>query len=291
MPVKRPQRISLAPSEDPTWGFPHSCRTATRTMFQLATGNHPAIVGHVLPVLGIDAHTRDEEGNPVPPIEDGRGGRVHDRNWINKALAAELLSATLLGCLGAPERVVAPCVRDDHGRPSSYAQGPNADAWAVYPGFAVIVEVSTRKRMAYPDFRTQMKQAVRHGRKLSVELKRPVYALVINNCDVETETRIRRNYRAFRPDPKKVETPEGDVRPIALWNMTFVSVLDAIHAPDRAEGFQFDSGVLQEALQAIYEGLAPGKDKMLKPGWTNAMALATLSSHPDMFAAEPSMDT
>ena len=112
--------------------------------------------------------------------------------------------------------------------------------------------------MTYSDFRTQVRQAIKHGRALSLELGRPVYALVINNCDVESEKRIRRTYRAFRPNPTKPQPEVGDVRPIALWNMTFVHILDVIHAPGRTEDFQFGSGVLQEALQAIYDGLGPG---------------------------------
>ena len=290
MSVKRPRLISLAPSEEPTWAFRHSCRTATRTMFQLATGNHPGISAFVLPTLGIDPRTRAEEDNPVPPEEDGRGDRVHDRNWINKALAAELLSATLLDCLGGPARVVAPCVRDNDGRPSSYAQGPNGDAWAVYPGFAVLVEVTTRKQVSYSDFRTQAKQAVKHGRALSLELGCPVYALVINNCDVEKEPRTLRNYRAFRADPEKAQPEHGDVRLIALWNMTFVNILDIVHAPGHAEEFRFDVGALQETLQAIYEGLGPGKDESLKSGWTNATALATLRTQADVPGTEPSTE-
>ena len=56
-------------------------------------------------------------------LTGGAGSRLHDKNWLNKALAMELLTATLLTGLDAPERVVSPCVVDANGYPKTHAQG------------------------------------------------------------------------------------------------------------------------------------------------------------------------
>ena len=291
MPVKRPGDVSLEGGH--TWVFPHSCRTAVRTLFHLVLGNKPAIEELVLPTLGIDRRTRRAHDNPVPVDTDKHENTEHNRNWINRALAAELLSASMLACLDSPEKVAAPCVLDRRGRPKTFAQGGNGDAWAAYPGFAVLIEVSTKSRMSYTNFRTQMKEAIKHGKALSIELDRPVYALVINNCDVETEPAIREIYRSFRPDSVREGTvdakqegdagaKEGDVRPIALLDLGFVYILDAIHAPDRADDFQFDAGALERALQTIYDGLKSDEDKALTGGWTATTTVKALRVQPEL---------
>ena len=288
-------------------------------MAQLATENFEAIQKRVLRMLDIDEETRRAEDKPVPIIrkreqdeqekkdeedeEDEVGKRAHDRHWINKAFAGELLAATLVACLDTPEKVVAPAQLDDYGRPTSFALGGEADIWAVYPGFILLVEVSTKERMSADDFRTQMDQSIRHGHPRSIEFGRPVYALVINDCDIERSEGFRRIYRSFRPAPKEdeaektkegeeaEEAKKGDVRPISMENKSFVRILDTIHELGHSQDFPFDAGVMMRALQTVYDGLDPSEDESLKSGWTSTTMIDALRVQPGLRLPSPSLGT
>ena len=297
MAVRRAGAIHLPPEH--WWEYPDSCRTAARVLFQLVTGNKPAIDQLVLPSLRIDRRRRREDDNPVEVDIEQHEDTLHNRNWINKALAAELLCATMLSCLDSPEKVVAPCATDKKGRPKTFARGGHADAWAAYPEFAIVVEVSTKRRISYDVFKKQMTQAIKHGKALSVELDRPVYAFVINNCDIETEADIREIYRSHRPDlvnesdlgvQAGTGAAEGDVRPIALYDLGFVYILDAIHAPDRADEFRFDADVLEAALQAAYDGLKSDENAFLTGGWTATTVVKALRVQPELLPSAPGTD-
>ena len=290
MAVKRPGVVSLRGGY--TWTFRHSCRTATRSFFQMATENKPAIKERPLPTVGLGPQARRAQNNPLPTGKKGRKKKRGEKNWIDKALAAELYMATILTCLDSPEKVFAPC-KLARGLPTRHAGGGKADAWAAYPGFAILVEVSTKVDILRKTFRAQMMQAVKHGMKRSRKLRRPVYALVVNNRDIETQMAFRSIYRKACRKAVKLCKKESakccDVRPIALTNLSLVFILDAIHAID-AEDFQFDASGLQQALQALYEGLATDETKSLTGGWSAKMAIKKLRVQQDLLPSEPSPD-
>ena len=292
MAVKRPGVVSLRKGH--TWTFPHSCRTATRTFMQMATENKPAIAEVALPTVGLGAQARRAQDNPIKLDKKGRGGKRGEMNWIDKALAAELHMATILTCLDSPKKVFAPCKLDPRGRPTRYAGAGKPDAWAKYPGFAILIEVSTKTTISHKNFRSQMTQAVKHGKKLSRKLRRPVYALVVNNRDVETQMDFRAIYRKARKEAvkpgKKRSARRGDVRPIALQNLSVVLILETIHAID-AEDFQFDASALRQALQTIYDGLGPDENKSLTGGWSAKTAIKLLRVQQDLLPSGPSLDT
>lgn len=149
--------------------------------------------------------------------------------------------------------------------------------------------------MSYPDFRTQMDQSIRHGKPLSRQFGRPVYALVINDCDIEGSEGFRRIYRSFRPAPEEAEEAEeaekGDVRPISMENKSFVRILDTIHELGHSQDFPFDAGVMMRALQTVYDGLDPSEDESLKWGWTSTTMIDALRVEPGLRLPSPSSGT
>ena len=290
MAVKRPGVVSLRGGH--TWTFRHSCRTATRTFSQMATENKPAIKEVALPAVGLGPEARRAQNNPLPTGKKGRKKKRGEKNWADKALAAELHMATILTCLDSPEKVFALC-KLARGRPTRHAGAGKPDAWAAYPGFAILVEVSAKVEISHKNFQTQMMQAVKHGMKLSGKLDRPVYALVVNNRDIETQMDFRAIYREARKEAAKgrdKKKAKGGVRPIALTNLSLVLILDAIHAID-AEDFQFDASGLQQALQAIYDGLGPDENESLTGGWSATTAVQMLRVQQDLLPSGPLLDT
>lgn len=275
MPVKRCGEVLLSGGHE--WSLDHSCRTANRVLVQLVTQNPDAIAELVLPAVGIDPRTRQVKNNLVPVDEEGTGSTVHDRNWINKALAMELLAATLLTCLDDPVEVRSPCVTDEEGRPKTYAQGDNADALATYPSFGVVVEVSSKKDMELEQFETQLKQGIKHGSAMALASKKPVYVLVINDCDIEGrwEREVRKVYHSLLP----IEAKWGDVRPIPMSSVNFVDILDRIHPLPSEPQFRYDSLALDRALKTVYARLSQA-GAPLEPGWTANSIVKSLRRAP-----------
>ena len=297
MADKRPGVVSLRGGH--TWTHWHSCHTAARTFAQMATESKTAIKGMALPTVRLGPKARRAQDSPLPPGKKKGKKKGGEEKWFDKALAAELHLATILTCLDSPEKVFAPCELA-RGRPTRHAGAGEADAWAAYPGFAILVEVSTKVSIYRNDFRKQMMQAVRHGMKLSGKLDRPVYALVVNNRDIETQMPFRAIYRkacrkavklckkkTAKRAKKKTTTKCCDVRPIALFNLSLVLVLDAISAID-AEDFQFDASRLQQALQALYDGLATDETKGLTGGWSANTVIEKLRVRQESLPGMPS---
>ena len=238
------------------WTVPHSCRTTNQMMGQLVTQNPPAIKGLVLREMGLDLETRRVKENLIPVEKEGKGSTLHDKNWINKALAMELLAATTLTCLDAPTSVYAPCVIDENGYPKTFAQGGNGDALATYPSFSILMEVSSKINMSDVNFRTQMNQAITHGSEVAKKTGQPVYALVVNECKIEEEKGLLDIYNSFLP----IKAGMGDVRPIPTWSADFVEIIRQIHPPDLL--VEFDHRALANALDKIYSLLVRRVDRL-----------------------------
>ena len=245
------------------WSWEYSCRSTNLMLYEVVTENDPGIAGTVLPTLGLDPKTRRLKENMIEVDDEGRGSRAHDRNWMNKALVMELLSTMLLTCLDDPIEVRSACVLDDNGRPKTYTQGGHGDGWAIYPTFGILLEVSSKESMEYPDFRRQMNQAIDHGGKLAKEHQIPVYALVINECQIEQEKGILQIYNEYHP----LDADKGDVRPIAMWGGDFLDILDRIHPLDEDRYVQVPSRRLAAGWEAAYARLKQGVEE-LEVGWT-----------------------
>ena len=245
------------------WSWEYSCRTTNRLLSEVVTENDPGIAETVLPTLGLDPKTRQLKANLIEVDEEGRGSKAHDRNWMNKALAMELLSTMLLTCLDDPKEVHSACVLDDNGRPKTYTQGGKGDGWAIYPTFGILLEVSSKENMDFTDFRRQMNQAIDHGGALAEEWQVPVYALVINEYRIEQEKRILEIYNEYHP----IDANKGDVRPIAMWSGDFLDILDRIHPLDDDRYVQVPSRRLAAALQVAYAHLEQCVEE-LEVGWT-----------------------
>lgn len=255
------------------WTVPHSCRTTNLMMGQLVTQNPPAIKGLLLREMGLDLETRRLKENLIPVDAEGKGSTLHDKNWINKALAMELLAATTLTCLDAPTSVYAPCVIDENGYPKTFAQGGNGDALATYPSFSILMEVSSKIDMSYNNFRTQMNQAIQHGSDVAKKTGQPVYALVVNECKIEQEKGILDIYNSFLP----IGTGMGDVRPIPIWSADFVEIIRRIHPPGKPVAF--DQRALAAALEKIYSLLVQRVDR-LDLGFTDKTIVKHLRNPP-----------
>ena len=279
MPRKPTGTVLL--QDDNEWNMPHSCRTTNQMMIQLVTQNPAAITGMVLPEMGLDLRTRRLKENLIPVDKEGKGSTLHDKNWINKALAMELLAATTLTCLDDPTSVYAPCAIDDNGNPKTFAQGGNGDALAYYPSFSILMEVSSKIDMSYDNFRTQMDQAIKHGSVVAKETGRPVYALVVNECQIEQEKGMLDIYNSFLP----IEAEMGDVRPIPIWSADFVEIVRQIHPPGKL--VEFDHRALAAALDKIYSQLEQRVDR-LDLGFTANTIVRNLVNPPA--PAEPGFD-
>ena len=238
------------------WNMRHSCRTTNKMMGQLVTQNPAAITGMVLPEMGLDLKTRKLKENLIPVDKEGKGSTLHDKNWINKALAMELLAATTLTCVDTPTSVYAPCVIDENGRPKTFAQGGNGDALAYYPSFSILMEVSSKIDMSYDNFRTQMNQAIKHGSEVARKTGGPVYALVVNECQIEQEKDMLDIYNSFLP----IGAEMGDVRPIPIWSADFVEIVRRIHPKKNL--VKFDHRALAAALDKIYSQLEQRVDRL-----------------------------
>ena len=288
--IKRSGEVWLKESERP-WSIKYSCRTSARLLNQLVTQNPFAISGMVLPETGLDEidrkkDSKKEDAEKKSPLkknmqqddddEEGAQRAIHDQHWMDKALAMEMLGAVMLTCLNDPQEVIATCQVDDNGDPHSHAAQGVGDGLAHYESFSILLEVSSKKDMEIKDFRTQMGQAIEHGGKLAKERGHPVYALIINECAIETEPAILEAYNSFLPVAKE----KGDVRPIAIRSLDFVDILDQLHPLDGGS-YDVAGDMVYSALDAIWSHLSQRVTE-LKEGDMVKDMLKTLTAGPTM---------
>ena len=285
--IKRSGEVWLKESERP-WSIKYSCRTSARLLHQLITQNPYAIRNTVLPETGLDQIDRSKKEDPQKkrPLkknmqqddddDEASQRAIHDQHWMDKALAMEMLGTVMLTCLDDPQEVISTCRVDDNGDPHSHAGQGAGDGLAHYESFSILLEVSSKKDMDIEDFRTQMGQAIEHGGQLAKERGHPVYALVINECAIETESVFLEAYNSFLPVAKE----KGDVRPIAIRSLDFVDILDELHSLDHGS-YDVAGDMVYSALDAIWSHLSQ-RVTALKEGDMVRGMLKTLRSEPEL---------
>ena len=236
-------------------------------MEQLITKSVAGINRAVLPRLGIDSATRRLKGNLLL-TKDGESPSIHDANWMNKALAMELLASDLFTCLNSPKEVMAFCSVDSNGLPCSFAGGGEDDIRVIYPEFRAVVEVCSKIRLSKSDFSRQLKQAVDHAARLAEDgVTGPVYGITINEVSIETSPAMRGIYRSMLEYAAKKSV---DVRLIHINDIDFVEVFNTLCRAKgrRNPGLDFSSATFGIALAHIFDLLSSGKDDKLKKGAT-----------------------
>ena len=255
-------------------------------MEQLITKSISAINQEVLPRLGIDPATRRRKGN-ILINKDGEEPSVHDANWMNKALAMELLGSGLFSCLNSPQEVMTFCSVDTNGLPVSFAGGGEDDVRVIYPEFRAVVEVCSKIRLSKSDFRRQLRQTVDHASRLAEDgVAGPVYGITINEVSIETNPAMRGIYRSMLEyADKKAKKKSVDVRLIHLNDIDFVEVINTLSREKgrKNPGLDFSGETFEFALAHVFELLSQkdDDDDKLKKGTTRQGLLDGLASAPD----------
>ena len=259
--------------------LPRTCVLTNGLMTQLVTKSVSAINRAVLPRLGIDPVTRQLKGN-ILINKDGQEPSVHDANWMNKALAMELLGSGLFACLNSPTEVMTFCSVDTNGLPCSFAAAGEDDIRVIYPEFRAVVEVCSKIRLSPSDFRRQLTQTVDHAARLAADgVAGPVYGITINEVSIETNLAMRGIYRSIS---EYAATKPVDVRLIHINDIDFVEVFNTLcwGKGRKNPGLDFSSGTFELALAHIFDLLSPGNDEKLKKGATRQGLLDGLAISP-----------
>lgn len=289
-----PPRQAVALRDGHTWQFGFNCRTAASRLRQLITHDFRTIDRRVLPALGIDPETRKRRGNQLRPGAGKERVGVSDGRQINRALAMELLVATLLTCLDKPREVKSWCSVSAQGDPYFYAPGPHADIVATYGEFRIVAEVSAARAAGNTGyFREQLNGAIRHALAATVGPGAGrTYALVITCHSVATNLRMRAEYVAAvrrldgmlrkviaRHRRQKRAGPEPDVRLVPVKSDVFTRVCREIFstAGGSGAGLEITGATLARALDEVYRGLQEKRD-IGQNDWLGSTLLTALQS-------------
>ena len=212
---------------------------------------------YVAPHLGLDVATRRRMDN-LPNVTKRH---VFQYRIINKAMAMELLSASLLAYLNKPREVRSWCVHKGNGTPNYFSPPLHADVTARYFNeennrpFRVIAEVSAKKAVTKAFMRKQISQAWNHGRVDALNRDGGlVYALVINGGKIGSDPQIWKVYHDFVKEEKI--KPNGIVRLLPLYALDLVAVVRRIKDNEPAGGLQFGSGLLARIFDELIKAIS-----------------------------------
>ena len=116
--------------------------------------------------MWLDARSRARDDNR---LELTGSRKIATARKINKTLAMELVTGSLLTFVGTPRDASSHCVTNYRGKPNNVAQGGKPDI--VYrpantnPSFHVVCEVSANGEMKDEGYRDQLETGLRHAGK------------------------------------------------------------------------------------------------------------------------------
>ena len=240
-----------------SWEIKLNSRETISLMLQVMYHDFRGICNRVVPSLGLDVATRRRMEN-LPNVTKRH---VHQYRIINKAMAMELLSASLLACLNKPKEVRSWCVHKRNGAPNYFSPPLHADVTARYfndennKPYRVIAEVSAKKAVTKAFMRKQISQAWNHARVEALNRDEgPVYALVINGGKIGSDPKIWEVFHDFVKE-NPIE-PNGIVRLLPLYAVDVVAVVRRIEDKRPAGGLQFESGLLARIFDELIKAIS-----------------------------------
>ena len=240
-----------------SWEIKLSSRKTVCLMLRVLSHDFRAICNRVVPSLGLDVATRRRMDN-LPNVTKRH---VHQYRIINKAMAMELLSASLLACLNKPREVRSWCVHKGNGAPNYFSPPLHADVTARYfndennKPYRVIAEVSAKKAVTKAFMRKQISQAWNHARVEALNRDDgPVYALVINGGKIGSDPKIWEVFHDFVKE-NPIE-PNGIVRLLPLYAPDVAGVVRRIEDKRPAGGLQFESGLLARIFDELIKAIS-----------------------------------
>lgn len=253
--VSKHEPVSVTLKDGRSWGIKLSATESALLMLHLQGHDFRGICNYVVPALGLDVPTRRRLDN-LPNVTNRH---VHQYRIINKAMAMELLSASLLACLNKPKEVRSWCAQRD-GLPN-YFSPSGADVTARYVNdengepFRVVLEVTARKAVTQSVMRKQLNQAYEHANDEAKDRDGgPVYALAINGGRIGSDPKIWKVYHDFVK--KNRIKPHHIVRLLPLYAPDVVAVVRRIKASTPAGGLQFRSGLLVKVFDALISDIS-----------------------------------
>ena len=227
-----------------------------RLLLHLATHDYRTIARVVAKELNLPERRRDRaKAAPLKEAEAKREATLHQHRLINKAMAMELLCASLLTHLDSAREVVSHCSALCR-RPYHFARAGAPDLVATYDkhpsaaGFRVLGEVSAKRQVDEEHWLGQLDQAVRHARTLRKQYpSTPVYALVINGGRIGEDKALQKAYRAFVKDNGLKR--DGGVRVAPMSHVDIAYALLKLDGGALGKGFWFGASRLAQAFDAM----------------------------------------
>ena len=185
---------------------------------------------------------------------------VQNRRWIQKGLAMELVSASIMRHLDRPPEVTA-WARPRDGRPNLAAGPKKADISIDFPEteqnreFKILAEVKAKKVMTTDDFTDELGGALEHAK---TELKKApellIYCLVVNGARIYKDVRLHELFRGFLQ--KHSLTPDGSIRMVPMYSPDFGYIAGKISSSYDLTERYFEPYVLCDALDAVCNAIA-----------------------------------
>ena len=121
--------------------------------------------------------------------------------------------------------------------------------------FHIVAEVSAKREITRWHYRSQLEQALKHGRSLAEELDttQPVYGLVINGGRIDGDTRLQEVYREFVEENELGDDSQVRVIPMCTEHLSIS--LHEIHESLKPQQARFSSEMFGELLETFYTGL------------------------------------
>ena len=204
--------------------------------------------------VGLDTGSRRKQDNLLKFAPDAQQ-RINQSRKINKALAMELVMASLLTHIDHPRQVKSFCAVNRKGLPHYFAPALAPDIVVQpadnEPPFQIVCEVSANREMSDGAYLGQLEETLRHARDMhELEGAEVTYGLVANLRKIGADKRLQKVLRQFLTDPDNGLEPWGPIRIVPIRAPELGTVVRRLDAEDK---LAFDSRILARALDTLHE--------------------------------------
>ena len=204
--------------------------------------------------VGLDTASRRKQDNLLKFAPDAQQ-RINQSRKINKALAMELVMASLLTHIDHPREVKSFCAVNREGLPHYFAPALAPDIVVQpadnEPPFQIVCEVSANREMSDGAYLGQLEETLRHARDMhELEGADVTYGLVANLRKIGADKRLQKVLRQFLTDPDNGLEPWGPIRIVPIRAPELGTAVRRLDAEDK---LAFDSRILARALDALHE--------------------------------------